>query len=427
MKRCRYAILLLLVGALVAGCAQPAPTAAPEPTKVQAEPTAKPAEPTKVPEPTAVPKPPLKIGMLNDVSAGLVTYGVMAQRGFELGLDYATGGTRTVAGRKIELIIKDDEGKPDVAVTRARELIEKDGVEILTGLQSSAVALAAMAVPAEYEKVLVITTAAADQITGANFNKYTFRTGSSASQDALAGAKFAARELGKSFVYFAPDNAWGLGQIAAWKALIEAEGGTSVEDIVAPLETTDFTPYLQRVLASGAEVLFLAWAGTNSIALYQQCQDLGVTSKLKIATGVPDTASLLASGTSMIGFKGMQKYHYTYPKTEANDWLVAEHQKRYNEPPDLFTDTAFAAAQAIVAALEETGGVTEAEVLIPVLEGLCWQAPKGEMCFRKEDHQALQPMYAAEVTAGPDGKPLPKLVSEISAEDTAPPISVPAQ
>jgi len=429
MKLCRYAIVLLLVAAMVVSCAPAAtPTPVPQPTKAQAQPTA--APPTTVPPtaaPTAKPQPPIKIGMLNDVSAGLVTYAVMAQRGFELGLDYATKGTRKVAGRDIQLIIKDDEGKADVAVTRARELIEKDGADILTGLQSSAVALAAMAVPKEYKKLLVITTAAADQITGANFNRYTFRTGSTAYQDALAGAKFAARTLGKKFVYFAPDNAWGKDQIAAWKKLVEAEGATSLAEIVAPADTTDFTPYLQKVLAANGEVLFIAWAGVGGVQLFQQCQDLGVTAKMKVTTGIVDNAALAATGTAMIGFKGMQKYHYTFPKNPVNDWLVAEHQKRYNAPPDLFTDTAFAAAQAIVAALEKSGGNTDAEVLIPILEGMCWDAPKGQMCFRKEDHQALQPMYAAEVTKGPDGKPLPVKVAEISKEDTAPPITVPKQ
>ena len=186
-----------------------------------------------------------------------------------------------MAGRKIELIVKDDEGKPDVAVTRARELIEKDGVEILTGLQSSSVALAAMAVPAEYEKVLVVTTAAADQITGANFNKYTFRTGSCAYQDALAGAKFAARELGKRFVYFAPDMAWGEDQIKAWKTLVEAEGATSVAEIKAPMDTTDFTPYLQQVLGAQDDAVFVPHTRLQCArAAAQRCAAPGGRSRL---------------------------------------------------------------------------------------------------------------------------------------------------
>jgi len=108
-----------------------------------------------------------------------------------------------------------------------------------------------------------------------------------------------------------------------------------------------------------------------------------------------------------------------------NDWLVAEHQKRFNEPPDLFTDTAFAAGQVIVYAVEKAGGSTDPEKLIPILEVYSLDALKGKFTFRKEDHQALQPMYSAEVIKGPDGKPLPKLVKELSPEECAPPITVP--
>ena len=121
-------------------------------------------------------------------------------------------------------------------------------------------------------------------------------------------------------------------------------------------------------------------------------------------------------------------YHYTLPKTAANDWLVAEHIKRFNSPPDLFTEGGFSAAQAIVAALEKTGGDTSAEKMIPVLEGLSFDSPKGVMTFRKEDHVALQPLYLVKVIKAddPDFKNI-ELIKEYSATETAPPCAVPAE
>lgn len=368
---------------------------------------------------------PLKIGVLTDVGAGLTAYGTMQQRGLELGIDYATKGTRKVAGRPIELVVKDTEGKADTGVSRARELIEKDNVDILVGTPSSAVALAVMEVAKEYKKIMIVTPAAADQITGASFNKYIFRTASSAAQDALAGAKFAVQELGKNFVGLAPDYSWGHDQIAIWKKIVEENGGKFVGEVYAPQNTTDFTAYHQKVMDSNADVLFVAWAGAGGTRLFQQAQELGVTKKLKVTTGIVDNKALEATADSMIGFKGLIKYYYAFPKNPVNDWLVAEHKKRYNEPPDLFTDTAFAAGQAIVYAIDKAGGSSDADKLIPILEGYSWDAPKGKFTFRKEDHQALQPMYSAEVIKGPDGKPQPKLVKEISPEDCAPPIVPP--
>lgn len=363
---------------------------------------------------------PLKVGVLTDIGAGLVAYGEMQRRGLELGVAYATEGTGVAAGRKIELIFKDTEGKPDVGAARARELVEKDQVEILVGPPSSAVALAVMTVAKEYKKVLVISTAAADAITEAG-NKYVFRTGSSAAQDALAGAKFAVKELGKKFVGLAPDYSWGRDQIKVWKKVVSDNGGEFVGEIYAPATTTDFTAYHQKAMDSKAEVLFVAWAGPGGVRLFQQAQDLNVGSKVKITTGIVDNKALAATGKAMVGFKGLIKYHYTFPKTKTNDWLVKEHQAKYNEAPDLFTDTAFAAGQAIVAAIDKTGGSSEADKVISALEGFSWEAPKGQFTFRKEDHQALQPMYSAEVV-DVGGKPSVKLVSELSAEATAPPL-----
>ena len=84
-----------------------------------------------------------------------------------------------------------------------------------------------------------------------------------------------------------------------------------------------------------------------------------------------------------------------------NDWLVAEHQKRFNAPPDFFTAGGFAAATAIVAAVEKAKS-TDAEKLISTMEGMDFDTPKGKMTFRKEDHQALQSMYAFKIKVDPN-------------------------
>ena len=87
-----------------------------------------------------------------------------------------------------------------------------------------------------------------------------------------------------------------------------------------------------------------------------------------------------------------------------NDWLVAEHQKRYNAPPDFFTAGGFAAASAALTAIEKAGG-TDTEKLIAAMEGMTFETPKGPMTFRKEDHQALQVMYHFKVKAERQGRP----------------------
>jgi branched-chain amino acid transport system ATP-binding protein len=126
-----------------------------------------------------------------------------------------------------------------------------------------------------------------------------------------------------------------------------------------------------------------------------------------------------------VGMVGICKYSYILPTNEVNDWLTEKHIERHGEPPDLFTGGGFAAGVALVEALKRTGGKPDAEALIPVMEGMGFEGPKGTYVFRKEDHQALQPMYVVEMV--PDSDPehrwaIPQLIQQTTAEETAPPL-----
>jgi branched-chain amino acid transport system substrate-binding protein len=128
------------------------------------------------------------------------------------------------------------------------------------------------------------------------------------------------------------------------------------------------------------------------------------------------------SDPSQIGSTGLIVYHYTLPKTEINDWLVEQHKAAYNDVPDLFTECGFATAQALAAGVAATEGSTVPDDLIPALEGLTWEGPKGTYTMRAEDHQALMPMYVVKLVNldSPD-QAYYELVAEVSAEDSAPP------
>ncbi|MBU4426119.1 MAG: ABC transporter substrate-binding protein, partial [Proteobacteria bacterium] len=142
---------------------------------------------------------------------------------------------------------------------------------------------------------------------------------------------------------------------------------------------------------------------------------------IEIASG----GNVLAELKMMKPLKGMEGsiyYYYENPKNEVNDWLVKEHYKRFNEPPDFFTCGGFAAAGAVVTAIQKAGS-TDTEKLISAMEGMEFMTPKGKMKFRKEDHQALQSMYAFKLDVKPDvAWAIPVLVKELSMEETAPPI-----
>ncbi len=393
--------VLIVVSLVLSACGQATPTVAPtEPPKPTPTTEVKPTATAEV-KPTEPPPPlgkVLKIGMISMQSGVMALYGQQQYRGFMLGLEYASGGKKDdqgrfiIANRPVEVLLRDDEGNAEKGVQLARELIEKDGVEILQGPVSSAVAAALTNVAKEYKIILMVDPAASAFTTGQYFNPYVFRTSRTSYDDTLIIAKYLVENVGKTFAHIGVDNAFGQGSGAALKYSVEKFGGKVIADIYAPLATTDFTPYIQKAMDSGAECLFLTWSGTGYVTLFQQLGDLGALDAMKVATGYGDNASFAAVYGAAVGQIGLNVYHYTAAKNPVNDWLTRRHLEEYNEPPDLFTAGGMASAIALAAALEKTGGDATGDKMIPALEGLKFEGPKGTYYIRPEDHVCEQPM-----------------------------------
>jgi branched-chain amino acid transport system substrate-binding protein len=368
-------------------------------------------------------KTPIKIGVLASTTGALEVYGKQTIDGFKLGLEYATEGTNEINGRPIEIVIEDTETKPEVAVQKATKLLEEDKVDILVGATSSGDTLAVLPLAEEYQKVMVVEPAVADSITGANWNKYIFRTSRNSSQDAIAGATAIAKD-GVKIATLAPDYAFGRDGVAAFKEAAEKLGAKVVLEEYADPKATDFTANIQKVIDAKPDYLFVVWAGANSP--WNQIADMKVQEQgIKLSTGAPNIAALKTMG-STVGMEGFSVYYYDLPSNPVNDWLVEEHKKRFDGAvPDLFTPGGMSAAIAVVEALKKTNGDTSSEALIPAMEGMSFETPKGTMTFRAEDHQALQAMYAIRLESkeGFD-YPVPVLIRELSAEETAPPVRI---
>jgi branched-chain amino acid transport system substrate-binding protein len=364
---------------------------------------------------------PIKIGVLASKTGALEAYGKQTIRGFELGLDYATNNTMKVDGRKIQYIVEDTETKPDVAVQKATKLLEEDKVDFLVGSSSSADTLAVMPLAQEYKKIMIVEPAAADSITGADFNKYIFHSARNSSQDAVAGAAAIAKK-GVKIATLAPDYSFGRDGVAAFKEAAQKLGAKIVAEEYAPPTATDFTSNIQKIIDAKPDYLFVTWAGANTP--WKQIADMKVQEKgIKISTGAPDIGAL-STMAPLVGMEGFTVYYYDLPKNKINDWLVSEHKKRFNgEVPDLFTPGGMSAAISIVEALKKTNGDTNADKLIKTMEGMSFDTPKGKMTYRKEDHQALQSLYAIKLEnkAGVS-YPVPVLERVLTPEETAPPI-----
>jgi branched-chain amino acid transport system substrate-binding protein len=408
--------MLVIFAMLMSACAAATPAPAPEPAAPVEEPAA-PAAPEPVVEPTDVPEPEpvveptpepvveevplgpvLKIGQISQLSGAMALYGSQQTRGFEIGLEYASGGKQDeegryiIANRPVEVLQADDEGNAEKAVQLARELIEKDGVEILQGPVSSVSAIALTTVALENKMILMVDPAASAFMTSTYFNPYVFRTSRTNYDDTLIIAKYLVENVGTKFAHIGIDNAFGQGSGAALKFSVEKFGGEVIADIYAPFDTTDFTPYIQQAMDSGADCLFLTWAGIGYVTLFQQLADLGALEEMQVATGYGDNASFAAVYGAAIDQIGLNVYHYTVPDNAINDFLVERHLELHGEPPDLFTAGGMASAIALAAALEATDGDATGDVLITALEGLKFEGPKGTYYIRPGDHVCEQPM-----------------------------------
>jgi branched-chain amino acid transport system substrate-binding protein len=366
----------------------------------------------------------LKVALIYGRTGALEAYAKQTETGLRLGFEYATKGSMTVGGRKIVIITKDDQSKPDLGKTALAEAYEDDKADIAIGTSSSGSALAMLPVAEEHKKILIVEPAVADQITGDKWNRYIFRTARNSSQDAISNA-VAIGKPGVTIATLAQDYAFGRDGVAAFKEALAKTGATLAAEEYAPLNATDFTAPAQRLFdvlkdKPGRKIIWVIWAGAgNPLAKLQDMDPKRYG--IEISTG-GNILPALAAYTAFPGMEGATYYYYDIPKNPVNDWLVAEHKKRFNEPPDFFTAGGFAAAMATVAAIEKAKS-TDSEKLIAAMEGMEFDTPKGKMVLRKEDHQALQSMYHFKIKVDPNvAWAIPELVRELKIEDMNIPI-----
>ena len=363
----------------------------------------------------------IKIAHIYSKTGPLEAYGKQTQTGFMMGLDYATGGTMTVAGKKITVIEKDDQGKPDLGKSLLAAAYGDDKVDLAVGPTASPVALAMLPVAEEYKKILLVEPAVADSITGDKWNRYIFRTGRNSSQDAIANA-VALDKDGVSIVTMAQDSAFGRDGVKAFREAVKK--AKIVHEEYLPPATSDFTAGGQRMIDKlkglpGRKIIFIIWAGGNPFKV----ADMDLKRHgIEIATGGNILPAMVAY-KNFPGMEGAAYYYFGMPKNPVNEALVSRHYSQFKSPPDFFTAGGFSAAMAMVTALKKTNGDTGAETLIKTMEGMSFDTPKGTMTFRKEDHQAMQSMYHFKIKVDPAfAWGVPELVREIKPSEMNVPI-----
>ncbi|MFN8380602.1 MAG: substrate-binding domain-containing protein [Anaerolineales bacterium] len=409
MKVFRTLAFLLVAMSLVLAACTPAATEAPATQAATEAPVV-----TEAPVATEAPAgltcaEPIKVGLITDASGALAIYGAHILRSFMLGMEYATGAAGS-AGEKfdftqtqenvfklddceIQVFVRDDASTPDNTATVARELIDVNGVNILVGTVSSGATATLQGIALESGIPLIVAPAAANDITGANFNEYTFRVSRNNYQDAMNECIALTKQY-KTFVQIAPDYAFGQGSAAAFRDACTLDGATFVaDDIFAPLDTTDFTPYMEQISSSGAEAYIVTWAGSGFVSLVQAAKDQGVTESMALGATFIDNVLMPTFFANAVGTTAGILYHYSAPNNPANDFLKEQDKARYGVMPDLFDADGMNAAIMAVEAIKATNGDASGEALKTAMEGMTFEGPKGTIQIRPEDHVAIQDMY----------------------------------
>lgn len=406
------AFAIVAMSLLLAACGAPATAA---PTEAPVVVTEAPVVATEAPVVTEAPvagltcAEPIKVGLISDATGALAIYGAHILRSFMLGMEYATGAAGS-AGEKFDITavqentfkiddceiivyVRDDGSNPENTATVARELIDVQKVNVLIGTVSSGATATLQGIALESNLPLIVAPAAANDITGVNFNEYTFRVSRNNYQDAINECAYLTKTY-KTFVQIAPDYAFGRGSAAAFRDACTLDGATFVaDDIFAPLDTADFTTYMEQIANSGAESYIVSWAGGGFVPLMQSAKDQGVTETMALgATFIDNTLMPVWYGNAVGSTSGIL-YHYSAPKNPINDFLVENTKPRYGVNPDLFDADGMNAAILLVEAIKATAGDVNGDALKGVMEGMTFEGPKGTIYIRPEDHVAIQDMY----------------------------------
>ena len=307
--------------------------------------------------PAGAQKGPIKIGVISPMTGGAAQAGKDMTNGMQMWLD-ENGGQ--MAGRKVEVIIEDSQGQPNIALTKLQKLVERDQVHVLVGELFAHIGYAMAPKVDEYRIPMLYPVIAADDLTQRKPAKWVVRTGWTSSQPSHPFGEYAAKTLGyKKIVTIGIDYAFGWEVIGGFQKTFEESGGQIVQKLWAPLNTTDFAPYLSQIKRD-ADAVFALMVSGSALRFPKQYQDAGLKAKLPLIGGGTtfDEFVLPSLGDEAIG--GMTPLQYSAAlDTPINKRFVAEYRKRYGKVPSYFSETTYTSTRWIAEAAKAVGGDVE--------------------------------------------------------------------
>lgn len=337
----------------------------------------------------------IKVGIVDTYSGPPSTYTNDVRDGFKLEVDKvnAAGG---VLGSKIEFVTRDDKFKVDLGLSAAKELIMREGVDILMGTINSATALAVSDLVKNEKIPFFATFAKTDKLSGEKGHRYVFQITENTASAGKAGAVGLAKQ--KFVKYWIAGDDYEYGHALAedlWKNLKKLKPevellGQSWWKVGEP----DFTPYITSILAAKPDAVIIATGGAGCVPFLKAAKATGFNDKVPFYMHTATELSTLKplGLDAPEGVIGSSNYFFYYPETPANKAFVEEFKKAYGREPKVGALYGYLTARFIIEGYKKAGSLDK-EKLINAVEGMTLDSPVGPVTLRAEDHQALLPMY----------------------------------
>jgi branched-chain amino acid transport system substrate-binding protein len=337
---------------------------------------------------------PIKIGAMFISSGKMGGYGKHGRQAIQLAIDQinADGG---VLGRKLEATVEDTKLKKDVAMALAERFVNQDKVDFLMGPTSSGIAMGLTEFARKNKKILVLTQAAADALTGKKFHPYVFSTLSNAMMHSRSGAYLMAAKPYKRYMCVGPDYSYGHSSWKMFKSKLQ-ELRPDVEFVGALFPkflAKDYSGEIKKILEVKPDVVWCPLWGGDAVNFIRQALPTGLFEKVKFAFPVAGALEVLIPlGADMpTGVYVSSRYFFTSPDSSMNRRFVKDYYDRFNEYPDYMAGETYAGVYFIKAAIERAG-TTDTDKIIEAVEKspLSWETPEGWKTMRSADHSVVE-------------------------------------
>ena len=320
---------------------------------------------------------PIRIGFVTDLTGPAAQAAKDMVNGLTLYLDEI--GSQ-MAGRKVELIVEDSQGRPDVALTKLRKIVEHDRVHIVAGVLFGHIGYAMAPKVEEYRIPALFTVAASDDLTQRLKYRWVIRTGWASSQPSHPFGEYAARTLGyRKVAVVASDYAFGWEVVGGFQRTFEENGGQVIQKLWAPLGVMDLSPYIAKIRRDADAVLTMI-AGASTLQFLKQYEEAGLKARIPLIGGGPavDEALLPSMGDEALGVVTPLIYSGAL-ETPANRRFVKEYRARFGKVPSYFSETNYTSGRWINEAVKALGGnVEDREKLLAALRKVeIADAPRG--------------------------------------------------